>query len=374
MRFGMAEEALCLQCAPADAPAPDTAPHAPPWRIGHPNCCAEGSCRTGAAPRSADRYADWTLISTTPVSRQSAVCHLTSRDTSRGTPYTRGRGRTIWHKTWHTTLRACEESAGYETPTLHELDCSPISTWMDWDRGACDILVTWGAPAANWLLRQPPGRRVGLSQPKRTLAVPSLVPDPSKYSQWEQHDVLKHHGVLLLVLGGSGIAEVAQILQHAHPTTCFGAGATPVPPLKSPIHVIYACRRDDVLMADELAAWCAAEADGTRAPRLRRLVLALSAPHDQPDSAPFPVADAAPPGLGDLTALDNVSVVESFEYADNQPPLSSELLAAELAPLQALGGRCRVVACGPAGFAEAAAQKLADAGVETDAITVLPTA
>ena len=91
----------------------------------------------------------------------------TEEGKTRGTPYKRGRGRTIWHKTWHTTLRGDTEHVAS--------DYTPISTWMAWERGLCDLLVRIrpSDAAATWLHQQPLGSEVWLSKPRKTLSVPS---------------------------------------------------------------------------------------------------------------------------------------------------------------------------------------------------------
>ena len=47
-------------------------------------------------PRRVEGYALWTLEAVTPVSAHSAVYRFASNDRKRGTPYVRGRGRTMW--------------------------------------------------------------------------------------------------------------------------------------------------------------------------------------------------------------------------------------------------------------------------------------
>ena len=164
---------------------------------------AEGQPAT-PPPRRIDGYALWTLAAVTPVSRHSAVYHFTSSDRKRGTPYTRGRGRTMWHRTWHTTLLAqVGRNAEGPLPWV-ERDYTPVSTWREWEKGTCDILIKVyreGA-ATSWLHKQPLGTRLWLSTPKKTLSVPSLVADPSSMS-----NKFKQHRAVLLVLGGTGQAH-----------------------------------------------------------------------------------------------------------------------------------------------------------------------
>ena len=130
------------------------------------------------------------------------------------------------HKTWHTTLLA-EVGANAEGPLPWiERDYTPISTWSEWEKGKCDILIkvypdgaatSWlhkqvrGSvsltPRADICFRQPCcksgpaclqmvsrakrctkcprkqsiGASVWLSQPKKTMNVPSLTLDNRMY-------------------------------------------------------------------------------------------------------------------------------------------------------------------------------------------------
>jgi hypothetical protein len=396
-----------------------------------------------AQQRKIEGYAQWTLTAKTPVSAHSATFHFTCTDPKRGTPYLRGRGRTMWHKTWHTTMLA-EVGANTEGPLGYiERDYTPVSTWMAWEKGECAILIkvyrdgaatSWytvggpsydrfgpsaklssqadGGRSPRRLHRQPLGGRVWLSQPQKTMHVPTLTLDvgPSVPSA-----ALRHGGVLL-VLGGTGIVSAAQVLQHADPTTCFGTSAHRQPPLTAPISLVYSCRRDDALMIGELAEWSAAATRRAEAKKrapsgpgdvaflieaailkkagtagLNRCMLAVSSPPQTGEleaaahhglesfqtayapaalrrqleaATPF-AADATPPAdLAALAALPNVSLVEHR--------VTRELLQAELAHLQ--GGAsppCRVVVSGPAGFNGAVKAMLGQCGVDKDMITVL---
>jgi|Transcript_37222 hypothetical protein len=320
-------------------------------------CCSFHAAQAKA--ECPEEFAQWTLTKITPVSRHSAMYHFTSTDSSRGTPYTRGRGRTVWHKTWHTTLRAETAEGGHV-----ERDFTPVSTWMDWDSGECDLLVHIdpSEPAAVCMHKQPLGSEVLLSKPKKSLSVPSLVPDVNQYETLTE---VEHKGILLVLGGTSGLPVVAQVMQHADPTACFGTKPAPRRvPLLSPVHLIYSCSHDDVLLTSELARWCAAE--HAIGPRLQRLVLAVSSPREDRDAA-FPQAEAEEaPGFKELETLDNVSILRG------ESPLTSELLQTEMAAMLTLG-RCRVVVSGPASFSVAVAEKLeAQCKVDPSAITIWP--
>ena len=92
------------------------------------------------------------------------------------------------------------------------------------------------------------------------------------------------------------------MLQHTDPATCFGTSATGCnkPPLASPVSLVFACRADDVLMASELASWCAA---GPNQARLERCVLAISPPAQNSGGEPTPFPEAAVANLEALRTL-----------------------------------------------------------------------
>eukprot|EP00913_Durusdinium_trenchii_P029236 g27405.t1 len=191
-------------------------------------------------------YAIWSLRDVTLVSKHSAIYHFVSKDRQRGTPNPRGRGRTVWPKTWHVTLLA-RLGANSEGPLPWiERDYTPISTAKEWEQGQCDILIKIynDGQATSWLQQQPLGIRIWFSQPVKTLSVPSLLPDldqapfrPASY---------------LLLLAGTGIVAAAQVLHHAERGKCFGSSPT----INSPIRLVHSCRSDDVLMSFELLDWC----------------------------------------------------------------------------------------------------------------------
>ena len=76
-----------------------------------------------------------------------------SKKADRGSPYTRGRGRTMWHKTWHTTLLAMVGANDEGPLPWVERDYTPVSGWAEWDRGEVDILIKIypDGKATRWL-------------------------------------------------------------------------------------------------------------------------------------------------------------------------------------------------------------------------------
>lgn len=290
--------------------------------------------------RRIENYGQWHLESVTKVSKHSAIYHFMSKDRLRNTPNPRGRGRTVWHKTWHTTMLA-KVGANTEGPLMWiERDYTPISTAKDWEKGKCDILIKIydTGLATSWLYKQPLNNTIWLSKPSKTLDVPSLVPDlteaafkPASY---------------LLILAGSGIVAAPQVLHHTDPATCFGS----FPVLKSPISLIYSCRQDDVCMVNDMVDWC-------KGAKLQHCTLVLTEPQAGM-VVPFPEVDDA--SLTDFESLENTAVVRSR--------ISRELLDSEV---KSLKNPCRIVVSGPASFNSAVKDMLRQNGIGLEAITVL---
>eukprot|EP00931_Biecheleriopsis_adriatica_P060162 TRINITY_DN36116_c0_g1_i1.p1 TRINITY_DN36116_c0_g1~~TRINITY_DN36116_c0_g1_i1.p1 ORF type:complete len:476 (-),score=49.29 TRINITY_DN36116_c0_g1_i1:4-1431(-) len=286
-----------------------------------------------------DKHAKWRLEGFTKVSKHSAIFHFSSTDENRSTPNL-GSGRRR-HKTWHTKLLA-KVGANCEGPSPWiERDYTPISSWKDWEQGKCDILIKIYKKglATQWLHKKKPGCEILLSQPLKTLDVPSFVPDLGETT-------LKSPASVLLVLAGTGIVVASQVLQHADRVTSF----EPTPVMRSSVSLIYSCRRDDVLLIKDLMEWSAAG-------KLQRCTLT----HTKPEAGmvpPFPGVEDA--DLSALASLPNARVVPSR--------ISQELLANELR----LSRRpCRIVVSGPAPFNAAVKQILSQIGVHPETITVL---
>ena len=303
--------------------------------------CTGGEFFYFGSERRIEKYSQWQLESVTKVSKHSAIYRFVSGDCMRGSPNPRGRGRTVWHKTWHTTLLA-RIGANTEGPLPWiERDYTPISSAKEWESGVCDILIKIynTGRATSWLHKQPLGSTIWLSQPLKTLSVPSLVPNAT--------DATFKPASYLLILAGSGIVAAPQVLHHTDPSTCFGARG---PVLRSPISLIYACRRDDVCLSGSLMAWC-------KDRQLQRFTLVLTEPL-KGQAAPFPeVEDAV---VSDLAALANAQVIYSR--------LSCKLLDNEV---KFLSAPCRVVVSGPDSFNSAVRDMLRHNGIRSEAITVL---
>jgi ferredoxin-NADP reductase len=293
-----------------------------------------------APQRPIEKYGLWLLEGITKMTKHSAVYHFTSKDKARGTPNPRGRGRTVWHKTWHTTLLA-DVGTNSEGPLPWiERDYTPISTSKEWEQGKCDILIKIydTGLATSWLHRQEIGRSLRLSQPMKTLDVPSLVPDLTQAT-------FRPASVLLL-LAGTGIVAVPQVLHHADHATCFGSNVV----MTQPVSLVFSCRSDDVLLLEQLKGWCISG-------KLKRCTLLLTEPQAG-SSPPFPEVGEA--DLAQLADVENMQCIRAR--------LSRELLESELGRLQS---PTRLVVSGPAPFNAAAKRMLSEGGVPADAITIL---
>jgi NAD(P)H-flavin reductase len=293
-----------------------------------------GECRI-------ENYAVWNLARITKVSKHSAIYHFTSQDRLRGNPnLKKGRGRTVWSKTWHTTLLAkVGENSEGPLPWV-ERDYTPISCAKDWEQGKCDILIKIYSTgrATSWLYKQPLGLDFWLSQPCKTLGVPSLAID--------LREVTFKPTSYLLIVAGTGIVLVPQVLHHADPSTCFGSS----PAIVSPIRLVYSCRKDDVLLASDLTGWC-------QHGKLQNLTLVLT---EAKAEIPVPFPDVEDADLRTLASLTNATVLNSR--------LSKEMIEFEL---KSCSSPCRVVVSGPDSFNAAAREMLLQSGVTLEAITIL---
>ena len=322
----------------------------------------EGVGLGAGMPEAIANYSPWTVESATPVTRHSFLLRLVSKNKKRGTPHPRGGGRLVEPNTWHTTLLA-PVGANEEGPLPWvERDYTPVSTAREWDQGRCSLLVKVypDGAATSWLHAAAPAR-LFLSTPGRTLHVPSLVADARR--------AFRPASVLLL-LAGTGVVALPQLLAHREPSRDLGISTPMRDQLCVPIDVVLSCRDDDALMLPQLAQWCR-DADGGAARGVRALTLLLTPPpaasaHAEgaaPPPPPFPAVTSgdAAEAEGLLQGLANARLLRERLSAD----VVSEALARMPQP-------CRVVVSGPAAFNTAARGMLAalDLDVE-EQVTIL---
>ncbi|GMH75566.1 hypothetical protein TrST_g7627 [Triparma strigata] len=323
-------------------------------------------------PSKIEDYTQWTLEDVTKLTRHSAVFHFKSNDRKRGTPNPRGGGRSPPKpKTWHTTLLG-EVGKNEEGPLPWvERDYTPISGALEWERGTCDILIKIykDGAATSWLHRvlttweasgrPEAGLKVWLSKPVLTLSVPYLVSgDAASFSP----------ASVLLLLAGTGIVAMPQVLHHRDPYGKIGISVPKRHQLHVPVDMVFSCRADDVLMLDEITERCKEASEyANNEPKppqinkgLRNCTLLLTDAKASAENSPFPNVTCSANDLNDLKSLPNAEVLESR--------LSLEIVRGALAKMPE---PCRVVVSGPSAFNQAARNMLLEERVSDEAITIL---
>jgi len=327
-------------------------------------------------PSTIEKYVKWSLERVEPVTKHSAIFHFECKDRKRGTPHPRGRGRRPQPNTWHTTLLAgVGENDEGPLPWI-ERDYTPISSATEWEKGKCSILIKiyMDGAATSWLYRlmkEPPPPNddqqklyVWLSQPVPTLRVPYLDESPSFYPK----------GVLLL-LAGTGVVALPQILHHREPVANLGIGTHTRDRLKVPIDLVLSCREDDILMLRQITQWCKEGCDAQKAAPLaavtkglRSCTLLLSSASPHQTLPPF-ANDVA---ITTTTSSDEAEQLKILRCLPNSQilfgRLSLELLSEALAKMPIM---TRVVISGPTGYNSAAKKMLTKLDLGSEAITIL---
>lgn len=354
-----------------------------------------------STPRKIENYSPWILHGITKVSRHSAIFHFQSKNPKRGTPHPRGGGRPPPSpKTWHTTLLAEIGKDAHEEGPLPwiERDYTPISSAKEWEQGKCDILIkiylgsgaatTWlhGIVANQEVAQDPPTPPpcVWLSKPLQTLDVPTLVTDGS--------DGFSPASVLLL-LGGTGVVALNQILHHRNPYRKIGIATKRSCQLHVPVDLLLSCRQDDVLMLPEIVRFCqeAVEtrqhqeeqqqegwdplASITKGVRNCTLLLTKGPSHDVlPKRYPFPDIPSSnfQNDLDKLRALPNARIW--VQQNDGERLLTQDLISEAVSNMPM---PCRILVSGPSGFNSSVRELLLNTNdttglmLEDDAITIL---
>ena len=333
-------------------------------KAGFTDCVPSSS----AMPCAIENYTQWSLERVTQVSKHSAVFHLVSKDRKRATPHPRGNSRLVQPKTWHTTLLA-EVGPNEEGPLPWiERDYTPISSAKEWETGKCDILIKIynNGAATSWLHRvvtqsqaiAEPSLLVWLSQPVQTLRVPSLMPDES---------MPFFPASVLMLLAGTGVVALPQILHHRDPIRKLGFATHSRNRLQVPVDLMLSCRADDVLMLPQITQWCQEACDlAQSSPEaaitsgVRNCTLLLSDAITSPETPPFPDVTVSEAELEKLQQLPNACVLNAR--------LSLELLSDALSKMPM---PCRVVVSGPSSYNAAAREMLTKLSVQDEAITIL---
>jgi len=347
----------------------DPPKRAPLWR----RCLKVGEALPiNNLPAVLERYSQWTVDSVVPVTAHSAVFHFSSTDLKRGTPHRRGCFRTPEPRTWHTTLAALVGENKKVPLPLVERDYTLISSAKDWENGLCEILIKIypDGLATSWLHRlcceaavsgsAPVRPKVWLSPPVKTLSVPSLSDDPAA--------AFKPASVLLL-LAGTGVVALPQILAHRDPLGKLGIATRAGDQMRVPIDVVYSCRRDDALMLPEIKQWCNefSQPGASSACGIRNCMLLVT------DSRRDDPAAQIPPFPSVLPEESVDQLLTEFQSLPNCQLLQGERLQAhKLAAMVAgMPQPCRFVVSGPDAFNAAVVEMLLDLQVEKGAVTIL---
>lgn len=214
-------------------------------------------------PSSIDGYVMWKLKSFNVVSKHSAIFHFETKDQKRGSPHPRGRARNAEPITWRVTMLG-EVGTNEEGPLPWvERDYTPISSALEWEQGRCSLLIKiyTDGMLSSWLHKnatQFQERGVWLSKPMRTLSVPSLIAD--------EDDGFRPKNVLLLI-AGTGIVALSQIMARRDPHRLLGFSTPKRKQMKCHIDLIHSCNECDLLMLPEIKKFCI---EGTTHPSMFR--------------------------------------------------------------------------------------------------------
>ena len=345
-------------------------------------------------PSKIEKYSQWKLQKITVISKHTAIFHFVSNDRKRGTPHPRGGGRgPPTPKTWHTTMLA-EVGFNEEGPLPWiERDYTPISSAKEWEQGKCDILIKIynDGAATSWLHKHtimnqsndettPPPPSVWFSQPVQTLSVPGLV-----------HCELNTFfpASVLLVLAGTGVVALPQILHHRDPIRKLGISSPRRNQLHVPINVILSCRKDDILMLPEIITLCqessnqssndnnnntGANTNNNNNNRRRKqekgikhCTLLLTEKNKEIEKYPFtPSEDISSKKSEEDNMINILNNLPNGQVLESR--LEQQIVTESLSRMPQ---PCRIVVSGPSGFNAAARGMLIAAGVSHDNITIL---
>lgn len=327
-------------------------------------------------PDHIDGYVRWNLTSVEIVSQHSAIFRLATKNPRRGTPHPRGRGKLPKPNTWHVTMLGELNTDEGPLPWI-ERDYTPISTGLEWERGSCSILIKIynDGKLTQWLRQktravcEPSEKRVQgenpvlvpreetvlwLSKPLPTLTLPSLALFGDETQQPPKS--------VLLLLAGTGIVALPQILAHREPAKLLGISTQRRNTLQCPIDLIHSCRSDDLLMIPEIRQYCLASQQETAQPKRRfqglRNYTLLTTDGDSTGSleAPFEAemkgSNSTQGGLQKLLGDLPNSTVRSSQRLDE---------AIVFKALEKMVFPCRVVVSGPDAYNDAARRFLEQA-------------
>jgi hypothetical protein len=201
---------------------------------------------------------------------------------------------------------------------------------------------------------------IWLSKPIKTLTVPSLIADDD--------DGFRPNSVLLL-LAGTGIVALPQILAHKEPHRLLGISVPKYKQMNCPIDLIHSCHEDDVLLLQEINQYCL---DGV-SPRPNRkfrgvrnytLLVTRSASHNNEVQPPFQQAFN-----DDKEAINYRDILKGVPNASIRSSRLNKNVIADA--VERLEGSYRIVVSGPDSYNNAARGFLEECGVDSKSVTIL---
>ncbi|KAK1734894.1 hypothetical protein QTG54_014354 [Skeletonema marinoi] len=292
-------------------------------------------------PSCIDSYVLWNLTSVDVVTHHTAIFHFETNDPKRGTPHPRGRARLAEPITWHVTMLA------------EIYDGGVLSTWLN-DKTSPASFVGSGSNTDMKSIS------IWLSKPIKTLTVPSLIADDD--------DGFRPNSVLLL-LAGTGIVALPQILAHKEPHRLLGISVPKYKQMNCPIDLIHSCHEDDVLLLQEIKQYCL---DGV-SPRPNRkfrglrnytLLITRSASHNDGVQPPFQQAFN-----DDKEAINYRAILKGVPNASIRSSRLNKNVIADA--VERLEGSYRIVVSGPDSYNNAARGFLEECGVDSKSVTIL---
>jgi len=312
-------------------------------------------------PNTIEGYVPWSLQSVKIVSSHSVIFKLATKNPARSTPHPRGKNKFVSPVTWHTTMLG-EVGKNEEGPLPWiERDYTPISSALEWERGRVEILIKVYnmGQLTSWLHKHRMIEEassednicIWLSKPLKTLSVPNLVAtDDSGFNPKS----------ILLILAGTGVVALPQILAHRDPSKLLGVPTPKRKQLQCPIDLVLSCRKDDLLMLEEINNWCVdGKSDHASHRGLRNCTLLVTGKSSTGD-IPFPDFQ-----VEEHHELDKMKDNMDIRYQRLNKKMISGSLEKMIKP-------CRIVVSGPDSFNQAASEYLEECGVTLSShVTIL---
>ena len=339
-------------------------------------------------PTKVENYVQWTLDDIEIVSSHSAIYKFSTDNLKRGTPHPRGRSRMAEPKTWHVTMLG-EVGPNNEGPLPWiERDYTPVSSASEWEKGKCHILIKIynDGQLTSWLhkLQQQADQheqtensapKIWLSKPLKTLSVPSLVPTGDEFQP----------ASILLLLAGTGVVALPQILAHREPYRLLGIATKRRAQLPCPIDVILSCREDDILMLPQIKEWCKeGKQSSSKYKGIRNFTLLVTNKVNSTNEEEPTPRRSKPPFHSSFNKSMDLEAITLYnsdkdeneggdDVSNNITVIESQRLNTKIVThaLSKMIEPCRVIVSGPDSYNDAAREFLASSGVSSDQTTIL---